>query len=73
MKHLMMKFQSLIDESNMEGLSTTLSELESLEDMQEEYMVQLETEQMLLLNKIKELGQEILNSSPSMSRRSSGI
>ncbi|KAF3438565.1 hypothetical protein FNV43_RR21328 [Rhamnella rubrinervis] len=72
MKHTMIKFQSLIEESNLEGVSTSLSELESLEDMQEEYMVQLETEQMLLLNKIKELGQEILNSSPSMSRRSSG-
>ena len=72
MKHMLIKFQSLIEESNLEGLSTTFSELESLEDMQEEYMVQLETEQMLLLNKIKELGQEILNSSPSISRRSSG-
>lgn len=72
MKQLMIKFQSLINTGNVEELSTALSELESLEDMQEEYMVQLETEQMLLLNKIKELGQEILNSSPSLSRRSSG-
>ncbi|XP_015882982.2 synaptotagmin-4 [Ziziphus jujuba] len=72
MKHMMAKFQSLIEEGNLEGLSTTLSELDNLEDVQEEYMVQLETEQMLLLNKIKELGQEILNSSPSISRRQSG-
>lgn len=72
MKDTMIKFQSLIDDGNLEGISTSLSELQSLEDMQEEYMVQLETEQTLLLNKINELGQEILNSSPSLSRRSSG-
>ncbi|KAI5330430.1 hypothetical protein L3X38_029828 [Prunus dulcis] len=73
MKQMMMKFQSLIEDGNLEGLSTAMSELEALEDTQEEYMVQLETEQTLLLNKIKELGQEIFNSSPSLSRRSSGI
>ena len=72
MKQMMIKFQSLVEDGNLEGLSTSLSELQSLEDMQEEYMVQLETEQSLLLNKIKELGQEIFNSSPSLSRRSSG-
>ncbi|XP_021292106.1 synaptotagmin-5 isoform X2 [Herrania umbratica] len=72
MKQMMIKLQSSIEDSNLEGVSNPLSELEALQDMQEEYMVQLETEQMLLLNKIKELGQEILNSSPSLSRRSSG-
>ncbi|KAJ4713403.1 Synaptotagmin like [Melia azedarach] len=72
MKQMMVKFHSLLDGGNLEELSTELSELETLEDTQEEYMVQLETEQMLLLNKIEELGQEIFNSSPSMSRRSSG-
>ncbi|XVF50585.1 hypothetical protein PTKIN_Ptkin04bG0113300 [Pterospermum kingtungense] len=72
MKQMMIRLKSLIEDSNLEGISTPLSELETLQDMQEEYMLQLETEQMLLLNKIKELGQEILNSSPSLSRRSSG-
>lgn len=72
MKQMMVKFQSLIDDDNLEELSTALSELETLEDSQEEYMVQLETEQMLLLNKIKELGREIINSSPSINRRSPG-
>ncbi|KAM1186747.1 hypothetical protein ACFX2G_016191 [Malus domestica] len=72
MKQTMMKFQSLIKDGNIEGLATAMCELEALEDTQEEYMVQLETEQALLLNKIKELGQEILNSSPSISRRFSG-
>ncbi|KAH7549335.1 hypothetical protein JRO89_XS13G0016000 [Xanthoceras sorbifolium] len=70
MKQMMIKIQSLVDDGNHEGLSTALSELESLEDTQEEYMVQLENEQMLLLNKIKELGQEFFNSSPSISRSS---
>lgn len=60
----------MIDDGNLEGLSTALSELESLEDTQEEYLLQLETEQTLLINKIKELGQEFLNS-PSCNRRSS--
>ena len=72
MKQMMIKLQSLIEDSNLEGISTPLSELETLQDMQEEYIVQLETEQKLLLNKIKEVGEEILNSSPSLSRRSSG-
>lgn len=70
-KEMMIKFRSLIEDENLEGLSTTLSELETLEDTQEGYIVQLETEQMLLLSKIKELGKEIINSSPSQSRRSS--
>ncbi|XP_012440294.1 synaptotagmin-5 [Gossypium raimondii] len=72
MKQMMIKLQSLIDDGILEGISTPLSELEALQDMQEEYMVQLETEQMLLLNKIKEVGQEMLNSSPSLSRNSFG-
>jgi len=71
-KQMMIKFRSFIEDGNLEGLSTTLSELETLEDTQEAYVAQLETEQMLLLSKIKELGQEIINSSPSsLSRRSS--
>ncbi|KAL5544784.1 hypothetical protein UlMin_008568 [Ulmus minor] len=72
MKQMIIKFQSLIENGDLEGVSTSLSELVSLEDMQEEYMAQLETEQMLVLNKITELGREF-NSSPSLSRRSSGI
>ncbi|KAK3225323.1 hypothetical protein Dsin_005185 [Dipteronia sinensis] len=70
MKQMMIKIQSLADEGNVEGISTALSELGSLEDTQEEYTVQLENEQMLLLNKIKELGQEMFDSSPSLSRSS---
>ncbi|XP_004512919.1 uncharacterized protein [Cicer arietinum] len=68
-KQMMIKFRSLIEDGNLEGLSTILCELETLEDTQEGYVAQLETEQMLLLSKIKELGQEIINSSPSISRR----
>ncbi|XP_057472907.1 uncharacterized protein LOC130761430 isoform X1 [Actinidia eriantha] len=71
MKEMMIKLQTLIEDGNVEGLSESLCELETLHDMQEEYTAQLETEQMLLLNKINELGQEILNSSPTLSRRAS--
>lgn len=73
MKELMVKLQSLIEDGSLEGLATVVTEMESLQDLQEEYMVQCETEQMLLLDKIKELGQEMFNSnsSPSLSRRSS--
>lgn len=72
MKETISKFHTLIEEANLDGLSATLSELESLEELQEEYILQLETEQTLLINKVKELGQEILNSPASISRRSSG-
>ncbi|KAL8124130.1 uncharacterized protein LOC141717975 [Apium graveolens] len=70
MKQMMLKFQSLLDDENVEELHTLLSELESLHDTEEEYMVQLETQQKLLLNKINELGQEVINSSPSLNRSS---
>ncbi|KAL8141838.1 hypothetical protein V2J09_014870 [Rumex salicifolius] len=70
MKELLIKLQSMAGDGDIEGLSETVSELESLEDMQEEYMLLLETERSVLLNKVSELGQEIFNSSPSPSRRS---
>lgn len=70
MKQMMLKFQSLLDDENVEELHALLSELESLHDTEEEYMVQLETQQKLLLNKINELGQEVINSSPSLNRSS---
>ncbi|EEF30229.1 extended synaptotagmin-1 [Ricinus communis] len=73
MKQMMIKFHSLIEDGDLEGLSTALSEMEGIEEMQEEYMVQLEMEQTLLLEKIKELGQEIFSSSTSFSRMSSGL
>ena len=65
-KEMTKKIRSLIEDGNLEELSTTLSELETLEDTQEGYIAQLETEQMLLISKINELGQEIINSSPSL-------
>lgn len=69
MKLLLNKLQSSVGISDLEELSSTLSDLQSLEDSQEQYMLQLETERMLLLNKINDLGQELLNSSPNLSRR----
>ncbi|ESQ48067.1 hypothetical protein EUTSA_v10020065mg [Eutrema salsugineum] len=64
MKQVMIKFQNLIDDGDLEGLAEALGELESLEDEQAEYLGQLQGEQTLLINKIKDLGKEILNSSP---------
>ncbi|VFQ87166.1 unnamed protein product [Cuscuta campestris] len=63
MKQMMMKLESLVGDNDMEGVSTTLRELESLHITQEDFMVQLETEQSLLLNKVDELSQEVMNSS----------
>ncbi|XP_010549122.1 PREDICTED: extended synaptotagmin-1 [Tarenaya hassleriana] len=71
MKQMMVKFQNLIDDGDLEGLSEALGEMESLEDEQAEYMLQLQTEQTLLINKIKELGKEILNSNPNPNLNSS--
>ncbi|CAL5442242.1 unnamed protein product [Camellia sinensis] len=71
MKQLMIKLHSLAEDGNLDGLSELLSKLKSLQDMQEEYLAQLETEQTLLLTKINELGQEILYSSPALSTKSS--
>ncbi|KAL8188597.1 hypothetical protein R6Q57_029885 [Mikania cordata] len=64
MKQTMMKIRSLIEDENLEEASMFLNELENLHEVEEECITQLETEQMLLLNKINELGQEIINSSP---------
>lgn len=71
MKLMLNNIQSLVEAEDVEELSSTLSELQSLENSQEQYMLQLETERMLLLNKINDLGQELLNSSPNLSRRTS--
>ncbi|KAG8374807.1 hypothetical protein BUALT_Bualt10G0034000 [Buddleja alternifolia] len=73
MKQMMIKLQSLVEDNDLEGVSKSLSELESLHDSQEEYMVQLETEQTLLLNKINELGQEIFNNGPTSLSRTATI
>lgn len=68
---MMIKARSEVEDEDLEGVLKSLSELESLHVSQEEFMVQLEREQMLLLTKINELGQEIFNSSsPSLQRTS---
>lgn len=69
-KEMMMKARSEVEDENLEGVLKSLSELESLHESQQEFMLQLEREQMLLLNKINELGQEIFNSSTSLQRTS---
>ncbi|XP_021736336.1 synaptotagmin-5-like isoform X2 [Chenopodium quinoa] len=69
MKNMLIELESSVEDKDAEEILSTLSELQSLEDSQEQYMLQLETERMLLLNKIGDLGQELLNSSPNLSRR----
>jgi len=71
MKRLLIKLQSLAAEEDLEQLTSTLTDLQSLEDEQEGYMLQLETERMLLLKKINELGQELFQSSTALDRRAS--
>ena len=53
-EELITKFRGLIEEGNLEELATSLSELESLEDKQKGYIVQLETEHMVFMSNIKE-------------------
>ncbi|GER30541.1 plant synaptotagmin [Striga asiatica] len=67
-KQMMMNLRANVDDDDLEGVSRVLSELESLQESREEYVVQLETEQMLLINKINELGQEIFNSTSPLTR-----
>ncbi|KAL8552654.1 hypothetical protein ACS0TY_001369 [Phlomoides rotata] len=69
-KEMMIKARSEVEDEDDEGVLKSLSELECLHESQEEFIVQLEREQTLLLNKINELGQEIFNSSTSLQRTS---
>ncbi|KAL6007485.1 hypothetical protein ACLOJK_032983 [Asimina triloba] len=68
-KQVITKFRSLVEEGDLEGLSLTLSEMEGAEDMRGGYMVQLEREKSLLINKINELDREINKVSSSSSRK----
>lgn len=68
MKQVMIKLRSQVDDGASDTVLKLLSELESLHESQEECMIRLETEQMMLIDKINELGQEIFNSSPSLHR-----
>ncbi|PIN13548.1 putative Ca2+-dependent phospholipid-binding protein [Handroanthus impetiginosus] len=67
-KEMMLKLRSQVEDMDLEGVSKSLCELESLHEAEDEYMLQLRTEQMLLINKIDELGQEIFNSSSPLQR-----
>ena len=66
----MIKLRSQVDNEDSDAVSESLNELESLHESQEEYLFRLETEQIMLIDKINELGQEIFNSSPSLLRTS---
>ncbi|EPS60544.1 hypothetical protein M569_14258, partial [Genlisea aurea] len=58
-KEMLMKLRSEIDDNDTDKLSKTVSELEILQNSQDEYVAQLQTEQKLMIDKINELGQEI--------------
>ncbi|KAG0500143.1 hypothetical protein HPP92_000215 [Vanilla planifolia] len=67
MREMLKKVQGLVNEGDLEGLSLAISEMESAEDAREEYLLLLEREKALLVNKISDLGHEILRSSSSPS------
>ncbi|CAL9059145.1 uncharacterized protein LOC135651753 isoform X1 [Musa acuminata AAA Group] len=69
-RDILKKFQGLIEDGDLEGLSLALSEVESAEDEQEEYMIQLQREKTLLINKISELGHEISRTSSAPTKMS---
>lgn len=64
-KQLVRKFRNLVDDGDPEGLLLALSEMDSAEDLQQSYMLQLEREKRLLLHKINELDREINGHSAS--------
>ncbi|KAG6515442.1 hypothetical protein ZIOFF_025854 [Zingiber officinale] len=59
------KLQGLVEDGDLEALSLAFSEVESAEDEQEEYMIQLEREKFMMINKINELGHEITRTASS--------
>ncbi|PKA54117.1 Synaptotagmin-4 [Apostasia shenzhenica] len=59
MREMLKKIQGLIDDGDLDGLSSALSEAENAEYEQEEYMLLLEKERTLLIDKISDLGREI--------------
>uniref|UniRef100_A0A1D1Z976 Ras GTPase-activating protein 4 n=1 Tax=Anthurium amnicola TaxID=1678845 RepID=A0A1D1Z976_9ARAE len=64
LREMLKKLEGSLGDGDLESLSLALTEVENIEDVQEEYMLQLETEKALLLNKISELCREINSSSP---------
>ncbi|XP_010916384.1 uncharacterized protein [Elaeis guineensis] len=67
-REILKKLQNFVGDGDLEGLSLALSEVESTEDVQEEYMLQLEREKELLIHKISELGREISRTSSAPSK-----
>ncbi|KAM0933054.1 putative C2 domain-containing protein [Dioscorea sansibarensis] len=67
-RELLKKLHGLIEDGDYENLPLALSEVENIEDGQVEYMLQLEKEKTLLLDKIGELGREISRTSSTPSK-----
>lgn len=66
-RQTMAKVRASISDGDVEGVSLALSEIKSLEEVQDEYILQLEIENMLLQNKTGELSQEMFASSQAPS------
>ncbi|KAJ6813207.1 extended synaptotagmin-1 isoform X2 [Iris pallida] len=58
-REILKKVHGLVEDGDLEGLSLAMSEVETAEDAQREYMLQLEMEETMLINKITELGHEM--------------
>ncbi|RZC58060.1 hypothetical protein C5167_005365 [Papaver somniferum] len=71
MRQVLRRLRRLVDDADVEALSLAVSEMERIQEVEEDYMVQLESEQSLLINKIGELGQEMYKCSPSPRRKNS--
>ncbi|XP_043716121.1 synaptotagmin-5 isoform X2 [Telopea speciosissima] len=69
MRQIITKLRTQIKDGDLEALSLILNDIETVEDVQEDYMLQLETEKLLMLEKINMLGEEIYKSSPPQSRK----
>ncbi|XP_020592907.1 synaptotagmin-5 [Phalaenopsis equestris] len=67
MREMLKKLEGLVHEGDTESLSLSINALKSAQDAQEGYIVSLEREKTLLLNKINELGHELMRSSSSPS------
>ncbi|KAJ0962720.1 hypothetical protein J5N97_027842 [Dioscorea zingiberensis] len=69
-RELLKKVNGLIEDGDLENLSLALSEVENIEDGQVQYMLQLENEKTLLIEKISELGREMSRTTSAPSKLS---
>lgn len=71
MQECMRRSRESIEDGNIDGFESAFNELENVENIQAEYILQLEREKYLLLSKISELDQEMSRSMSAPVKRSS--